>query len=227
MRAADRINGWLRRVPTWPLYPLALLPAAHDFWLAFGNRLGADPVKELEHRLGLLALQFLIAALSVTPLREATGVSLLRFRRMLGLTAFSCAALHFAVWLVLDRQLAWEEVLKDLVKRPYIVVGFTALLMLVPLAATSWNGAVRRMGGAAWRRLHRLAYPATLFAAVHFVWLVKAWPLEPLLYLAAVVLLLGWCRAGAARPGRRRPEGAKNLSRPGVFRLRAPREAPI
>ena len=128
----------------------------------------------------------------MTPLREATGVTLLRFRRMIGLSAFFYAVLHFAVWLVLDRQLAWSEVLADLTKRPYVIVGFTALLLLVPLAATSWNGAVRRLGGAAWRRLHRLAYPATLLAAVHFVWLVKAWPLEPLAYLAAVLLLLGW-----------------------------------
>jgi sulfoxide reductase heme-binding subunit YedZ len=204
-RVADTLNGWLRAVPVWPLYFVALVPAAHDFWLAFGNRLGADPLKELEHRLGLAALQLLVAALGVTPLREATGVTLLRFRRMLGVSAFAYAALHFAVWLVLDRQLAWSEVVADLYKRPYIVLGFTALLMLVPLAATSWNGAVRRMGGAAWRRLHRLAYPATLFAAVHFVWLVKAWPLEPLLYLGAVVLLLAWRvvprrRRAAARP---------------------------
>ena len=111
MRVADRINGWLRRVPVWPLYFVALVPAAHDVWLAFGNRLGADPVKELEHRLGLAALQLLVAALSVTPLREATGVTLLRFRRMIGLSAFFYALLHFAVWLVLDRQLAWSEVL--------------------------------------------------------------------------------------------------------------------
>jgi sulfoxide reductase heme-binding subunit YedZ len=205
MRLADRVNGWLRAVPVAPLYAVALVPAARDVWLAFGNGLGADPVKELEHRLGLAALQLLVAALGVTPLREATGVTLLRFRRMLGVSAFAYAALHFAVWLVLDRQLAWSEVVADLYKRPYIVLGFTALLMLVPLAATSWNGAVRRMGGAAWRRLHRLAYPATLFAAVHFVWLVKAWPLEPLLYLGAVVLLLAWRvvprrRRAAARP---------------------------
>ena len=203
MRAADRINGWLRRVPTWPLYLLAMLPAAQSVWLAFGNRLGADPVKELEHRLGLLALQFLIAALAVTPLREATGVSLLRFRRMLGLTAFFCAGLHFAAWLLLDRQLAWGEVLKDLTRRPYIVLGFSALVMLVPLAATSWNGAVRRLGAAGWRRLHRLAYPATLLAAVHFVWLVKAWPPEPLLYLAAVLGLLGWRLVPRRRRGTR------------------------
>jgi sulfoxide reductase heme-binding subunit YedZ len=192
MRAADRINGWLRGVPVGPLYVVALVPAAHDLWLAFGDRLGADPVKELEHRLGLAALQLLVAALAVTPLREATGVTLLRFRRMLGLTAFAYAVLHFAVWLLLDRRLAWGEIAADLTRRPYVVVGFAALLLLVPLAATSWNGAVRRLGGAAWRRLHRLAYPATLLAAVHFVWLVKAWPLEPLLYLAAVLLLLGW-----------------------------------
>lgn len=188
----DRINGALRHVPAWPLYFVALVPAALDFAAAFGGRLGADPVKELEHRLGLLALQFLVAALAVTPLRSLTGVNLLRFRRMLGLSAFWYASLHFAVWLVLDRQLAGAEIAAYLTKRPYVILGFLAWLMLVPLAATSWNGAVRRMGGAAWRRLHRLVYPATLLAAVHFVWLVKAWPLEPLLYLGAVILLLGW-----------------------------------
>lgn len=206
MRVADRINGALRRVPVWPWYVLALVPGAHDVWLAFGNALGPDPVRALEQRLGLLALQFLVAALAVTPLREATGVTLLRFRRMLGVTAFVYATLHFAVWVVLDRQLAWSEIAVDLTRRPYVIVGFLAFLMLVPLAATSWNGAVRRMGGAAWRRLHRLAYPATLLAAVHFVWLVKAWPLEPLAYLAGVVVLLAWRllprrgRRPAARP---------------------------
>jgi sulfoxide reductase heme-binding subunit YedZ len=195
MRAADRVNGWLRAVPVAPLYLVALVPAAHDFWLAFGNRLGADPVKELEHRLGLAALQLLVAALSVTPLREATGVTLLRFRRMLGVSAFVYAALHFAVWLVLDRQLAWSEVVADLYKRPYIVLGFTALLMLVPLAATSWNGAVRRMGGAAWRRLHRLAYVAAILAVLHYIWLAKKVLLEPWVYAAVLALLLavrGW-----------------------------------
>jgi len=205
MGAADRINGWLRRVPTWPCYLLMPWPAVLDFTAGFGGGLGADPVKELEHRLGLVALQFLVAALAVTPLREATRVSLLRFRRMLGLSAFLYATLHFGVWLVLDRQLAWHDILADLTKRPYIIIGFAALMMLVPLAATSWNGAVRRLGGALWRRLHRLAYPATLLAATHFVWLVKAWPLEPLLYFAGVVGLLIWRIA----PRRRRPVRAR------------------
>ena len=108
---------------------------------------------------------------------------------------------------MLDRQLAWREVLADLTKRPYVIVGFTALLLLVPLAATSWNGAVRRLGGAAWRRLHRLAYPATALAAMHFVWLVKAWPLEPLIYPRWWLLLLGWrwCRAARRRAAAGRP----------------------
>jgi methionine sulfoxide reductase heme-binding subunit len=203
--AADAINGALRRVPVWPFYVLGFLPAAIYLRLAFANRLGADPLKVLEHELGLIALQLLIAALCVTPLRELTRVNLLRFRRMLGLMAFYYAAMHFSVWLVLDRQLDWPRILQDLTKRPYIILGFVALLMLIPLAATSWNGAVRRLGGAAWRKLHRLAYPATALAAIHFVWLVKAWPLEPLIYAGIVAALLGWRWARGRQRAQLRP----------------------
>jgi sulfoxide reductase heme-binding subunit YedZ len=200
MRAfADRLNAALRRVPVWPLYGIAFVPAGLYFWLAFANRLGADPLQVLEHALGLWALRFLIAALTVTPLRELTRVNLLRFRRWMGLMAFWYVTLHFAVWLVLDRQLDWPRIVADLTKRPFIVIGFAALLMLLPLAATSWDGAVRRLGGAAWRRLHRLAYPATALAAIHFVWLVKAWPPEPLVYATIVAVLLGWRWARARR----------------------------
>jgi methionine sulfoxide reductase heme-binding subunit len=209
MAAAARIsglNGALRRVPVWPFYLIGLVPAVAWFRLGFLDRLGADPVKVLEHETGLLALQFLIAALTVTPLREITGVNLLRFRRMLGLMAFAYAALHLSVWLVFDRQLDWPRILEDLVKRPYIILGMSAFLMLVPLAATSWDGAVRRLGAAAWRRLHRLAYPATALAAVHFVWLVKAWPPEPLVYAGIVAALLGW--RALPRRLRRRPVAA-------------------
>jgi sulfoxide reductase heme-binding subunit YedZ len=187
---ADAINSALRRVPVWPFYVLGFVPAAVYLRLGFQNRLGADPVAVLEHELGLIALQLLIAALCVTPLRELTRVSLLRFRRMLGLMAFWYVCMHFSVWLLLDRQLDWPRILADLYKRPYIVLGFSAFLMLIPLAATSWDGAVRRLGSAAWRRLHRLAYPATALAAIHFVWLVKAWPPEPLIYAGIVAALL-------------------------------------
>lgn len=206
MRAlAETLNAALRRIPVWPFYVMGFVPAAAWLWLGVQNRLGADPVQRLEHELGLIALQLLIAALAVTPLREQTGVSLLRFRRMLGLMAFGYVAMHFTVWLVLDRQLDWPRILQDLTRRPYIVVGFSAFLLLIPLAATSWDGAVRRLGAAGWRKLHRLAYPATALGAIHFVWLVKAWPPEPLIYAGIVALLLGY-RALPARMRRpRRP----------------------
>jgi sulfoxide reductase heme-binding subunit YedZ len=206
MAAAATINGALRRVPVWPFYLIGLVPAVAWFRLALLDRLGADPVQVLEHETGLLSLQFLIAALVVTPLREVTGVNLLRFRRLLGLMAFAYAVLHLSVWLVLDRQSDWPRILEDLVKRPYVILGMAAFLMLVPLAATSWDGAVRRLGATGWRKLHRLAYPATALAAVHFVWLVKAWPPEPLVYAGIVAALLGW--RALPRRLRRRPAAA-------------------
>jgi sulfoxide reductase heme-binding subunit YedZ len=131
-----------------------------------------------------------VATLCVTPLRELTGITLLKFRRALGLMAFFYVCAHFSVWLLLDRQLDWPRILADLTKRPYIIIGFSAFLLLVPLALTSSNAAIRRFGGAGWRRLHRLIYPAAALGAVHFVWLVKAWPIEPLAYAAAVAVLL-------------------------------------
>ena len=201
----DWLNAALRRLPVWPFYWLGALPAAWYFWNGLQGRLGADPVKALEHEYGLIALQFLIAALCVTPLREIAGINLLRFRRMLGLMAFSYACLHLAVWLGLDRQFDWPRIVADLTKRPYIILGMAAFLMLVPLAWTSRDAALRRMGPVAWRRLHRLAYPATALAAIHFVWLVKAWPPEPLLYAAGVAALLGWRALRGRRRRARRP----------------------
>jgi methionine sulfoxide reductase heme-binding subunit len=184
------LNARLRRLPTWPVYLAGVVPAAWWLWLGMENRLGADPVRALEHEYGLLALQLLIATLGVTPLRELTGITLLRFRRALGLLAFFYVCVHFLVWLLLDLQMDWPRIGADLIKRPYIVLGFSAFLLLLPLALTSWDGAIRRLGGAVWRRLHRLAYPAAALGAVHFVWLVKAWPPEPLAYAAGVAVLL-------------------------------------
>lgn len=204
MAPVDAINAAARRVPVWPCYLLAFAPAAVYFTLALQNRLGADPVARLEHESGLIALQFLVAALSVTPLRELARINLMRFRRMLGLMAFAYACLHFAVWILLDRQLDWPRILEDLTKRPYIILGAASFLMLVPLALTSTDAAIRRLGAPAWRALHRLAYPATALAALHFVWLVKAWPPEPLAYAGAVALLLlyRWLRGRLRRPAR-------------------------
>lgn len=192
------INARLRFSPLW-VYGLGCLPALWLVTRALSGDLGADPVKTLERELGLLALQYLVAVLAVTPLRDLTGISLLRFRRALGVLAFAHAALHFTVWLALDLAFRWGEIGADIVKRPYVTVGFAAFLMLVPLALTSNNLSVRRMGSVAWKRLHQLTYPAAVLAAIHFLWLVKAWPVEPMLYLAAVAALL----ALRLRPRRR------------------------
>lgn len=185
----DRINRTAKRLPTALLYIGGAIPA---LWLLAGavqNSLGPDPVKALEHGFGLWALRFLLASLCITPLMRR-GIRLLKFRRALGLLGFAYVTLHFATWIALDMGLRWDEIAKDLTKRPYIVVGFAGLLMLIPLAATSWNGAIRRLGAAAWNRLHRLAYPAILAGAVHFVMVGKVWTGESLIYLGLTLLLL-------------------------------------
>lgn len=187
---AETVNAGLRRCPIWVAYVLAALPLLWLIWLIATGGLGIDPVKELEHRLGEIALQLIIAGLAVTPLRRISGISLLRFRRAIGIMAFVYAALHLLVWLVLDIQLRWAEIWADLLKRPYITIGMTAFVLLVPLVATSNNLALRRMGAAAWHRLHRLVYPAALLAALHYLMVVKAWPPEPILYLCVVAGLL-------------------------------------
>ncbi|PIE06899.1 MAG: protein-methionine-sulfoxide reductase heme-binding subunit MsrQ [Rhodobacterales bacterium] len=197
----DRLNAAARRLPTWPFYLTGLAVPLWYVYLAASGRLGIEPVEALEHRLGLLGLQFLAAGLMVTPLRRFTGLNLLRFRRMLGLLAFYYIAAHVAVWLVLDVG-ALRVALGEVVKRPYIAVGMAGFLLLVPLAATSTNAAIRRLGPA-WRRLHRLVYPAALLGAAHFVMLRKGWQLEPLVYLGLLALLVGlrWLPKGRS-PGR-------------------------
>ncbi|MDO9639359.1 MAG: protein-methionine-sulfoxide reductase heme-binding subunit MsrQ [Pseudotabrizicola sp.] len=187
----DRINSLARRLPTGVVWVAAFVPFVWLVWAAATNRLGADPVKTIELQLGLWGLQFLIASLCITPLRK-TGLNLLRFRRALGVMAFFYIAMHFLAWVVLDMGLRWDEILRDLYKRPYIILGMVGLLAMIPLAVTSTNAAIRRLGPARWRRLHRLAYVAAVAGTSHFVILVKGWPLEPLLYAGAVgaVLLL-------------------------------------
>lgn len=185
----DRINRLARRVPVWAVWLAGTLPAVLLFVAAVGNRLGVDPVKALELELGLWALRFLLASLAVTPLMRL-GLRLVKFRRALGLLGFCYVLAHFAVWIALDMGLRWGQIAEDLWKRPYILVGFVAFVLLVPLALTSTDGALRRMGAAAWRRLHRLAYPAILLGAVHFVMIGKVWTAESLIYLTITAGLL-------------------------------------
>jgi sulfoxide reductase heme-binding subunit YedZ len=173
------------------IYTVGFLPAVWTFYLGLTDQLGADPQNVLERTLGLWALRFLIVALAITPLRRLGGPSLIRWRRAIGLMGFYYAALHLTVYIVLDQGLDWASIWADIVKRPYITVGMLAFTLLVPLAATSNNGMIRRLGARTWQRLHRLAYVATAAAAMHFVMLVKSWwTVEPALYAGLVTVLL-------------------------------------
>lgn len=189
MALVDTINAAARKLPTWPLYVLGALPPVWYLYLGFTGGLGVEPISELEHRLGLLALQVLIAGLIVTPLRRWTGINLIRFRRMLGLLAFYYISMHLLAWLVLDLRDP-ARIWADILKRPYITIGMAGFLMLVPLAVTSNNASIRKLG-ARWRQLHWLVYPAVVAGGLHFVILRKGWQVEPLVYLGVVVLLLG------------------------------------
>ena len=186
---SDQINQVLRRVPTWPVYLIAALPPVWLLYSGLTGGLGADPVKALEREMGELGLKLLIASLLVTPLRRFAGINLLRFRRALGLIAFIYIALHLLVWLVLDVQIP-SQIIADILKRPYVTVGMAGFALLVPLALTSNNWSIRKLGRR-WQKLHKLVYPAILLGAVHFVMLVKGWQVEPLVYLGLCILLVG------------------------------------
>lgn len=197
---ADRINIAARRVPVWMVYLLGLLPAPWFLYLGLTGGLGVEPIKALEHELGRVALQLLIAGLCITPLRRFAGINLIRFRRAIGLLAFMYVALHLLVWLVLDVQ-ALARVWADIVKRPYITIGMTGFVLMIPLALTSNDRLVRRMGPA-WRWLHRLTYAVALLGAIHFVMLRKGFQPEPLIYLGVILLLLALRLPGVSRAGR-------------------------
>jgi sulfoxide reductase heme-binding subunit YedZ len=187
------------------LLPAALLVAGALGW--FGQDLGADPVARLLHACGKTGLNFLLLTLLVTPVRRLTGwTHLVRLRRMLGLFAFFYLVTHFTVYLFLDRQLDYRNVLQDIVKRPYITVGFAALLLLIPLAVTSTNRMMRRLGRR-WQTLHRLIYVIAILGVWHYWWQVKKDIRQPLLYAGMVAVLLGFRvvvrainRVRAARP---------------------------
>ena len=184
----DRLNTIVRRVPTWVVYTVGLMPVPWFLFQAQTGGLGAEPIKALEKELGLLALQLLVAGLAITPARRYLRLNLIKFRRALGLLAFIYVALHLLVWLVLDVGIL-SQIWADILKRPYITIGMAGFACLLPLAATSNSYSIRKLG-AKWRKLHRLTYLAVVLGAVHFIWLVKGFQIEPLLYMAAILALL-------------------------------------
>ena len=175
------------------IFLLALLPLALLLFRAARSDLGANPIETINRFTGLWTLRFLLITLAVTPLRRIfTWNSLLRLRRMLGLFAFFYACLHFLSYAWLDQFFVLPEIFKDVIKRPYITVGFACFLLLIPLALTSTNGMVRRLGAKRWQQLHRLVYLIGVGGIVHFLWLVKSDLSEPLMYGAILALLLGF-----------------------------------
>jgi methionine sulfoxide reductase heme-binding subunit len=189
------------------LVPALLLLCGALGW--FGRDLGADPVAKLLHTCGKTGLNFLLLTLLITPVRRLTGWNnLIRLRRMLGLFAFFYLVAHFTVYLVLDRQLDYHGVLQDIVKRPYITIGLAGLLLLIPLAITSTNRMMRRLGRR-WQKLHSLIYLIVILGVWHYWWQVKKDIRQPLLYAGMVAVLLGYrvviralSRARAARNAR-------------------------
>jgi len=172
------------------IFIAALVPLALLLWGATHDGLGANPIETITHETGDWGLRFLLITLCVTPLRRITGWNeLIRLRRMLGLFAFFYVCLHFSTYIVLDAFFDLDYILEDITDRTYITLGFTSFLLLIPLAITSTDAMVRRLGGRRWRLLHRLAYAAATGGVLHFLWLVKVDIREPLIYLGILLLL--------------------------------------
>lgn len=202
-----RWNDAFRRLPVWVVWLAGLVPLGLLILDTLTGGLGVEPVRDIEHRLGRTALYFLIGSLAVTPLLRIAGISLMKFRRALGLLCFTYAGLHLLSWISMDMAFLWSQMATDVVKRPYLLFGMTAILLLLPLAITSNNLSIRRMGGQAWRKLHKLVYVAAPLVALHWIFALKTFPVTPGFWLIVILFLLG-LRVVVPRPlGRKKPRG--------------------
>ena len=191
----------------------ALIPLTLLIMDALNGNLGANPVEAITHRTGDWVLNFLLITLTVTPLRKISGWHwLLRFRRMLGLYAFFYVLLHFTTYIWLDRFFIFDEIGKDIAKRPYITVGFTCFLLLIPLAVTSTNAMVRRLGAKRWQRLHKMIYGIAIGGVLHYLWLVKSDIVLPLTYGLILFVLLVMRVPAISRKLSKIRSGASTLS---------------
>jgi sulfoxide reductase heme-binding subunit YedZ len=201
----------------WLLYVAGLLPAAWTFYLGASDQLGADPVKTFELFLGLWAIRFLILTLAVSPVRDLLGWNCLRYRRALGLLCFYFVIMHFTVYMVLDQALDVSAVVGDVLKRPFIMFGMAGLMLLVPLAVTSNNYSIRKLGPK-WVWLHRLVYIIAACGALHFVLSTKLLDREQYIYVGLIILLIlyrSWRPIARSRKaGRGRQRDASAAARP-------------
>ena len=186
----DWVNWMVRKVPTWLVYIVGLIPVPLFLYLAQTGGLGREPIKALEHELGELALKLLIVGLAITPLRKLVGLNLIKFRRAIGVLTFTYVALHLLVWLVLDVQVL-SQIWADILKRPYITIGMLGFVVMIPLVITSNTWSVKRLG-AGWRRLHQLTYLVAILGGIHFIMIAKGIQLEPLIYMAVILGLLAY-----------------------------------
>jgi len=154
----DPINTFARKIPTWVMYLLLTIPVALLIYQLFTNQLGIDPVQRFEHETGELALKLIIFGLAITPLRKYLKLNLLKFRRAVGVMSFVYVTVHLFAWVLIDMNLRWAQMWDDIWKRPYITIGMIAFLLMIPLAVTSNNLSLRKMGAAAWRKMHKAVY---------------------------------------------------------------------
>ncbi len=182
-------SKWTKAV----LFLICLVPFASLCWRALHAGLGANPVEFVQHATGDWTLRFLLFTLTITPLRKLLNLpDLIRFRRMLGLFAFFYVCLHFLTYIGPDQSFSLSGMWKDVQKRRYVTAGFTAFVLLIPLALTSTAGWIRRLGGRRWQMLHRAIYLSAVCGVIHYYWLVKSDVRKPLFYAAMVAILLAW-----------------------------------
>lgn len=175
------------------LFLASLIPLIRLGWYGYSSQLGANPIEFITRSLGTWTLVFLLITLSITPLRNLSGWSwLIKLRRMAGLFAFFYALLHFTTYIWLDQFFDLNSIYKDVIKRPFITIGFSAFIMLIPLAITSTNAMMRKLGGKRWQMLHRLVYLIAIFGVLHYWWLVKKDVTQPLVYAVVLAALLGY-----------------------------------
>ncbi len=206
--AAARASAVRKRRVLWlkvAIWVGGLAPAAWLLYRFFTGDLGANPIEEITHRTGDWSLRILLAALAVTPIRRVTGWNdIVKVRRLVGLFAFFWVCLHFLTYIVLDQFFGWSYIVEDVLERPYITAGFTAFVLMIPLAVTSTKGWIRRLGKR-WTRLHKLIYVSGVLGVVHYLWITRADDTAPLIYGAILGILL------LARVRRRRPRRAQTV----------------
>ncbi len=186
----DRINSFARKVPTWLVYLLLIIPIPYLFYVASTGGMGVEPINPLEREMGELTLKLIIVGLMITPLFRFARLNFVKFRRAIGVMSFVYVVVHLGIWVVLDMSLRWGQMWEDIWKRPYITIGMVAFVLMIPLAVTSNNLSLRKLGPIVWRKMHKLVYLIAVLGAVHFVMVKKVWEAEPVVYLGIILVLV-------------------------------------